>query len=171
MRKPFLETGRVVGTHGVKGELRVQPWSDSPAFLTDFQTLYLDSRGESRLEVEKARAHGNLVLLKAAGIDSIAEAEKLRGKTVYLDRRDIGLEEGRYFIQDLIGCKVKDADTGEELGILSDVSETGANDVWHVKRGGEEYLVPAIPDVIVSVDPDRETIVLRPLKGIFDDSD
>ena len=90
---------------------------------------------------------------------------------LYIDRADIRLEEGRHFIQDLIGCSVTDADTGETLGTLTDVSETGANDVWHVKREGREYLVPAIPDVIVKVDVDKEEIVLRPLKGIFDDAD
>ncbi|MCI8361087.1 MAG: 16S rRNA processing protein RimM [Clostridiales bacterium] len=171
MRKPYLETGRIVGTHGVRGELRVQPWSDNPAFLTGFDGFYLDGRGEKRLEAERVRPHGNVVLLKARGVDTIEEAEKLRGKVLYIDRSAVRLEEGRYFIQDLIGCKVVDADSGETLGSLSDVSETGANDVWHVKREGEEYLVPAIPDVIVEVDLDKEIIVLRPLKGIFDHAD
>ena len=68
-------------------------------------------------------------------------------------------------------CRVLDADSGEALGILSEVSATGANDVWHVQREGKEYLVPAIPDVVVSVDVDGEEIRLRPLKGIFDDAD
>lgn len=171
MRKPYLETGRIVGTHGVRGEMRVQPWSDDAAFLTGFDVFYLDSRGESRLEAEKVRPHGNVVLLKARGVDAIEEAEKLRGRVLYISRADIRLEEGRYFIQDLMGCKVIDADSGETLGVLSDVSETGANDVWHVKQEGREYLVPAIPDVIVSVDVDKEEIVLRPLKGIFEDAD
>lgn len=171
MRKPYLETGRIVGTHGVRGEMRVQPWSDDPSFLTGFKVFYLDGRGENRLEAEKVRPHGNVVLLKARGVDAIEEAEKLRGKVLYIDRADIRLEEGRHFIQDLIGCSVTDADTGETLGTLTDVSETGANDVWHVKREGREYLVPAIPDVIVKVDVDKEEIVLRPLKGIFDDAD
>ena len=171
MRKPYLETGRVVGTHGVRGELRVQPWSDSPAFLTGIRTFYLDGKGEGVLRVERARVHGNLVLVKAAGVDSIEAAENLRGKVLYLDRRDIRLEEGRHFIQVLIGCRVLDADSGEALGILSEVSATGANDVWHVQREGKEYLVPAIPDVVVSVDVDGEEIRLRPLKGIFDDAD
>ena len=171
MRKPYLETGRIVGTHGVRGELRVQPWSDNPTFLTGFDVFYLDGRGEKRLEAERVRPHGNVVLLKARGVDTIEEAEKLRGRVLYIDREAVRLEEGRYFVQDLIGCRVVDADSGETLGSLSDVSETGANDVWHVKREGKEYLVPAIPDVIVKVDLDQEEIVLRPLKGIFDHAD
>lgn len=168
MRKRFLETGKIVGTHGIRGEMRVQPWSDSAEFLTRFERLYLDGEGREQVIVDRARVHGNLVLLKVRDVDSIEQAERLRGRILYMSREDAPLEEGRYFIQDLIGCKVTDADTGETLGILSDVSATGANDVWHVKREGREYLVPAIPDVVVRVDPDGEEIVLRPLKGIFD---
>ena len=171
MRKRFLETGKIVGTHGIRGELRVQPWSDSADFLTAFKTLYLDGEGEKGLKLERVRPHGNITLIKAEGVDSIEQAEALRGKTLYMDRRDVKLEEGRYFIQDLMGCRVLDADTGEELGMLSDVSATGANDVWHIKRGEQEYLVPSIPDVVVRVDLDKEEIMLRPLKGIFDDAD
>ena len=74
-------------------------------------------------------------------------------------------------MEDLLGCRVLDADSGELLGELCDVSVTGANDVWHVRRGEREYLVPAIPDVVVSVDVDAGEICLRPLKGIFDYED
>lgn len=171
MKKQYLETGRVVGTHGVRGEMRVQPWCDSPDFLTKFRSLYLDAAGETTLKIKGARVHGNIVLIKADGVDSIEDAEKLRGKTLYINRKDVKLEPGRYFIDDLIGCAVTDADSGESLGTLTDVSATGANDVWHIEKGGREYLVPAIPDVIVSVDIDAGAVVLRPLKGIFDDED
>ena len=88
-----------------------------------------------------------------------------------VNRDDISLPEGRYFVDELIGCTVTDADTGEELGVISDVSKTGANDVWHITKNGNEYLVPAIESVIVSVDVEKEVAVLRPLKGIFDDED
>ena len=168
--KQFLETGQVVGTHGVRGEMRVQPWCDEPAVLAGLTRLYLDPEGKTSLKV-RSRVHGNLVLVKAEGVDSIEAAERLRGKTLYLDRRQLPLPEGHYFVDDLIGCRVLDADSGEELGLLSDVSKTGANDVWHITRAGREYLVPAIPDVVVSVDVATEQVVLRPLKGIFDDED
>jgi 16S rRNA processing protein RimM len=79
------------------------------------------------------------------------------------------LPEGRYFISDLLGVEVFDADTNERLGEITDVSQTGANDVWHIKRDGKEYLIPAIDDVLISVDIDNNTAVIRPLKGIFDD--
>ncbi len=168
MKKQFLETGKIVGTHGVRGEMRVQPWSDSPEFLTGFSHLYLDPDGRERLQVLSARPHGNVVLLKADGVGSIEEAERLRGRVLYINRDDVTLEEGRHFVEDLLGCRVLDADSGESLGDLCDVSVTGANDVWHVRRAGREYLVPAIPDVVVSIDIDAGEIRLRPLKGIFD---
>lgn len=169
MLKKYLETGKIVGTHGVKGTVRVQAWSDSGAFLTKFKCFYLDKNGEASLKCKSVTPHGNVVLISFEGIDSIEKAESLRGKVLYLDRNDIDLPEGRYFIDDLIGCRVTDADSKKTLGTLTDVSATGANDVWHITDNGKEYLVPAIEDVIVSVDTNGGEIVLRPLKGIFDD--
>lgn len=171
MPKDYLETGKVVGAHGVRGELRVQAWCDSPDFLTKFKRLYLSADGSGVLEILSARAHGNLVLVKARGVDTIEEAERLRGKTLYLRRGDVTLEEGRYFVQDLIGCRVLDADSEEPLGTVTEVSQTGANDVWHIAKDGKEYLIPAIPDVVLAVDTEAGTVVIRPLKGIFDDAD
>ncbi len=168
MVKDYLETGKIVGTHGVKGMVRVQPWCDSGEFLTQFKYVYTADNGDGRLKV-KAQPHGNIVLMTVDGIDTIEKAETLRGKVIYIKRTDVKLPEGRYFVSDLIDCDVFDADTNEQLGVLCDITETGANDVWHIKRNEKEYLVPAIPDVIVSAVPQKNKIVIRPLKGIFDD--
>lgn len=169
MLKKYLETGKIVGTHGVKGMVRVQAWSDSPDFLTQFKNFYLDSKGENRLKAISVKPHGNVVLIAFKDVNSIEDAEKLRNKVLYLDRKDVKLPEGRYFIDDLVGCNVKDADSGELLGALTDISSTGANDVWHITRDKKEYLVPAIDEVIVSVDVLNREVIIRPLKGIFDD--
>lgn len=170
MKKQYIDTGVIVGTHGLRGEMRVQPWSDSPEFLTGFSTLYLDKEGKTSLRVRSARVHKNVVLLTADGVDSIEAAERLRGRVLYFDRADVTLEEGRHYVQDLIGCRVSDADTGEEYGTLTDVLATGANDVWQVTdENGREYLVPVIPEVVVSVDVDAQRIALRPIGGIFDE--
>lgn len=170
MKKQFLETGKIVGTHGVRGMLRVQPWSDSPEFLTQFHRFYTDDTGSSEWKAVQIQPHGHIVLMKLKGIDTIEAAERLRGKVLYLNRQDITLPEGRYFVEDLIGCSVFHAD-GTPLGTLTEVSETGANDVWHITRDGREYLVPAIAEVIISVNTDAERIVINPMKGIFDDAD
>ncbi len=170
MLKPFLETGKITGTHGVRGEMRVHPWCDSPEFLTKFKRLYLDDKGEKYIKVVRSRAHGNMVILKAEGIDDIPSAEQLRNKIVYINRKDVKLTDGANFVQDLIGCRVVDADNGAEYGTLSDVSETGANDVWHIMTANGEVLIPAIPDVVCEVDVESGVITIRPLKGLFDDA-
>ena len=169
--KKYLETGKIVGTHGVRGMVRVQPWSDSGEFLKQFKYIYADANGNKKIKINSVQPHGNVVLMQLENVNSIEDAEKLRGTVIYIDRKDVKLPKGRYFIDDLIGCAVFDADTNETLGILSDVSSTGANDVWHIKRDDKEYLVPAIDEVIVSVEIEAERIAIRPLKGIFDDED
>lgn len=170
MKKEFLEIGKVVGTHGVRGMVRIQPWSDDGEFLTRFKRFYLDN-GKTKIEMSKIAPHGNIVIAAVNGIESIEDAEKLRGQVLYIKRDDAHLPEGRYFVSEIIGTQVFDADTGKLLGVLSEVSPTGANDVWHIKSGEKEYLIPAIPDVIVNVDIDNDKIIIRPLKGIFDDED
>lgn len=169
MKNRYLEVGKIVGTHGVKGMTRVQVWADSPDFLKQFKYLYTDKNGSDKLTVLKVQPHGNISLLAFRGVETIEHAESLRNTVLYIDRKDVKLPEGRYFITDLIGVTVFDADSGLELGEISDVSQTGANDVWHIKRDGKEYLIPAIADVLVEVDIENEKAVIRPLKGIFDD--
>ena len=155
----------------MRGMVRIQPWCDSPQFFCKLKMIYLDKDGKEKLSVLKSSPHGNVIIAAIKGIESIETAEKYRGKIVYMDRRDADLEDGQYFISDLIGCTVFDADTNKVLGVVSDVSSTGANDVWHIKRNDNEYLIPCIDEVVISVDVDKEEIVIRPLKGIFPDED
>ena len=169
MLQKFLEVGQVVGTHGIAGEMRLQPWCDSPDFLTKFKTLYLDKNGENSVKVQSVRVHKNIALLKLPDVTSIEQAEKMRGKVLFIKREDAKLSKDNWFVQELLDCEVFDADSGEKLGVLCDVSKTGANDVWHIKNNGREYLVPSIKDVVVSVDVEVGKIEIRPIKGIFDD--
>jgi 16S rRNA processing protein RimM len=171
MIKNFLEVGQIVGTHGVRGEIRLNPWTDSPNFLKQFGTLYYDNNGEKSVKVISARPHGNIVLLKLEGIDTIDDASVMRNKVLYMRRSDAHLEDGKYFIAELIGCSVVDADDENKVyGTLTDVAETGANDVWYITdANGKEYLIPAIPDVVVNTDVAANKVVIRPLRGIFDD--
>lgn len=171
MLKKYLETGKIVGTHGIKGMLRVQAWCDSADFLKQFKTVYTDNAGNNKYTVTSLSPHGNVVIMALKGVDSIEKAEMLRNKVIYIDRNDAALPEGRYFIDDLIGCEVFDTTDGGLLGTLCDVSQTGANDVWHIKKDGKEYLVPAIDEVIGEVDTENSVIKIKPLKGIFDDED
>ena len=170
MIKEFLEVGQIVGTHGIRGEVRLNPWADSPEFLKQFKTLYYDKNGEKSVKVLAARPHGNIVILKLDGVDTVENASKLRNRVLYIRRADAKIADGSYFIEELIGCNVVDADDEcVSYGTLTDVSETGANDVWHIEKGGKEYLIPAIPDVVINADVANNRVVIRPLKGIFDD--
>ena len=165
--KKYLEIGKIVSVFGLKGEVKVQPWCDSPDFLCEFDVLYYKSG--TPVEVEKARVQKNIVVMKIKDCNTVEEAQKLRNRILYMDRDDVELEEGAFFVQDLIGLRVIDADTGEEYGELTEVSETGANDVYHIKRpDGSFAYIPAIPDVVKETDPEGGIMKITPLEGLFD---
>lgn len=170
MVKEFLEGGKIVGTHGVRGEMRVECWCDSPQFLAQFKTLYFDE-GKEKIKVQ-SRAHKNMVLMKMPGITTIEQADTLRGKIVYIKRSDIKLEEGVNFVQDLIGLEVTDSSTGEVYGAVNDVLRTGSNDVYEMKGKDEKmYYIPAIPDIIDEIDIKAGVLKITPMKGLFSDED
>lgn len=170
MKKQFLEAGRIVGTHGLRGEIRVECWCDSPDFLAGFRTLYFDE-GEVKLKV-KSRPHKNIVLSKLEDVDTVEDAEKLRGRVLYINRYDVRLPEGRNFIQDLIGCRVLDADDDSvEYGVITDVFRTGANDVYTVKKDDKEFLVPVVDSIVIEKNVDGGFVLVRPIKGLFSDED
>lgn len=170
MKKQFLEAGKIVGTHGLRGEVRVECWCDSPEFLSSFRTLYFDE-GEVKLKV-KSRPHKNIVLSKLEDVESVEDAEKLRGKVLYINRDDVRLPDGKNFIQDLIGCKVLDAnDKSVEYGEITDVFKTGANDVYTVKKGDAEFLVPAVDSIVTQKNVDEGFVLVKPIKGLFGDED
>ena len=167
MLKQFLEIGRIVAVQGLKGEVRVEPWCDSADFLCSFDVLYFN-KGKTRVEIVRSRPHKNIVLMKIEGIDTPEAAQELRGKVLYMDRDDVELDEGTYFVQDLVGLEVSDADTNEIYGTLSEVTFTGANDVYHIKNGDKLYLIPAIPEVITETDIESGKMLIRPIDGLFD---
>ena len=165
--KEFLETGKIVNIHGLRGDVKILPWSDDAEFICEFDTLYRKS-GDV-VEIEHSRVSKNVVVMKIKGVDTVEDAQKMRNHILYMDRNDVELEEGSYFVQDLIGLSVVDADNGTVYGKLTDVSETGANDVYHVETTeGKLLLVPAIPEVLVETDIEGETMKIRPLDGLFD---
>lgn len=169
MIKKYLECGKIVSTHGIRGELKVQPWCDGPEFLCGFDCIYLGEAREA-IRVESARTIKNMVLLKLAGIDTIDAAVTLRGKIVYIDREDAPPNaEGEFFIQDLMGLEVRDADSAKVYGKLSDVFATGANDVYEITTdSGKKLYCPVIKQVIVKTDLEGGVIEIRPLEGLFD---
>lgn len=166
--KQYLEAGQIVGTHGVRGEVRLQPWCDSPAMLSPVRTLYFDE-GARSVKVT-CRPHKNMVLAKLQGVDTVEQAQALRGQVLYVDRHDLKLPKGRYFICDLIGLSVVDDADDRLYGTITDVSETGANNVYHLRTtDGNEVLIPAIPDVVRRVDIKKGEIRIFAMAGLFDD--
>lgn len=101
MRRQYLELGQIVGTHGVRGEMRVQPWCDGPGFFQQFHTLYFSGEGKGASRVLSSRPHGNVMLLKLEGINTVEDASALRGRVLFMNRDDAKLPDGDYFIQDL----------------------------------------------------------------------
>ncbi len=172
-QKRFLEIGKITNVHGLHGELKVYPWCDDAAFLCSFEELYLDQNGTRPVQVQNARIQQNLVIMKLQGCDTREQAEAMKGKILYMDRNEVELEEGCYFIQDLIGLHVMDIDTGRQWGIIRDVMQTGANDVYQIwnEQEQKEYLAPAIPDVVLETNLEEGIMKIRPLKGLFEDAD
>lgn len=172
MIKNYLELGQIVSTHGIKGEVRFNPWCDAPEFVKKFKTLYFDKNGEKSVKVLSARAHGNVAILLLDGIDDVDKARTLKNTVLYMKRSDAKLPKGTWFIQELFDCTVIDNENGEILGTIVDVSGTGANDVWHIKTPkGNEVLIPAIKQVVKEVDVETGIIKINVLKGLFDDED
>lgn len=170
--KQFLETGKIVAIHGLRGEVRCQYYSDTADFMCEIAEdcgLYMDKKGTNHLDVTRAHPHKNVVIVKFEGIDTPEDAQKLIGKVVYVDRDDIELEEDTYFIQDIIGLEVFDADSGECYGKITDVYQNGATDVYSIRRSnGVELMFPCIPEVVLETNIAEGKMIIRPLEGLFD---
>ncbi len=166
MKKEYLEAGKIVTTHGIRGEVKIMPYTDTPELLCEFDRLFI-GKDKAELYIERARVAKNMVIAKIEGVDTVEAAEKYRNKVLFMHRDDLELDEDTYFIQDLIDMEVKDADSGFVYGKITDVLQNGANDVYVIK-GDREYLVPAIPDVVISTDIDSNIMLIRPLDGLFD---
>lgn len=168
MSDNFLEVGKIVTVHALKGEVKIAAWCDYPEFICDFDYLYLDKNGHNFLEIERARVFKGMVIAKFKGYDTVEEAQKLRDKILYISRDDVELDEDTYFIKDLIGLKVYDFNTGKEYGIIKDVFQTGANDVYTIKNGDKEFLIPAIADVVKLTDIENGIMKIIPLEGLIE---
>lgn len=163
MKNRYLEAGKIVNTHGIAGEVKILPWADGPEFLLDFDTLYIDGQP---VELKGARVHKNCVLAKLAGIDDINQAMKLRDKIVCIDREDVELEEGAFFLADLMGLEVREAETGKVLGTIHDILTPPANNVYVVRGSEREYMIPAVPEFILETNIDDGYLLVRLIEGM-----
>lgn len=164
----LLKVGVITTTHGVRGEVKVYPTTDPERFLELDYVLLDTGREKRKLEIEKVRFFKNLVILKFKGIDNINDIEMYKQRELWIPREEgQDLEEDEYYIADLIGMKVVLED-GSSFGTLTDVMETGANDVYVVENGeGEEILLPAIRECILDVDVEKNVMTIHLMKGLI----
>ena len=166
----LLRVGVISSTHGVRGEVKVYPTTDDVNRFKKLKKVVLDTGREYiDLEISGVKFFKNMVILKFKGIDNINDIEKYKGKDLLVHREDaVKLEENENYVADLINLKVV-TDEGQVLGCLTEVMETGANDVYVVEtEDGKELLLPAIRDCILDVDLDEEVMTVHILPGLFD---
>ena len=161
-KKALIEAGRIVNTHGVQGEVKIEVWLDSPQFLKSFKRLYTDAGQE--LRVVSARVHKDFVIACLEGVDDINAAMTLKNRTVSIRREDARLPKGAFFLQDILGARVVDED-GREIGVLEDVLETPASNIYVVK-GESEHLIPAVPEFIKKTDAENGVVTVHLIEGM-----
>ena len=166
MKLETINVGRIVNAHGIRGEVRVQPRDGDPAFLTRFKTFYIDGQPVSPTA---NHVHKSLVLMKFPGVEDMNAALTYKDKDLYIRRADARLPEGSCFDDELLGMRVFNAATGEELGQLTAVESYPAHKVYTVK-GQREYLIPAVKDIFIkSVDLDRDRMEVQVWEGMASD--
>lgn len=161
MKRKYLEIGKIVNTHGLDGEVKIIPWADSPQALLDIEIFYID---EKPVRLIRGRIHKGTVLATLEGVSDVNAAMRLKNKTVFIDRDDIELEDGAFFIQDIIGAEVVD-ERGAKIGVLAEVLEKPSSNVY-VISGEREILVPAVPEFILGADVENGVITVRLLEGM-----
>ena len=164
-----LEIGQIVNTFGIKGFVKVNPFVDDISRYDDLEKVYVKRNKQLKeMQVEEVKYHKNMVLLKFKGIDRVEDAELLRNSYLEVDRENaIELQEGEYFIADLIGLNIF-TEEGENLGKLDDIYNTGSNDIYVVKtEEGKQLLLPAISEVIKEINIKESKIVVHLLEGLI----
>lgn len=156
----YFELGRILKPQGVKGEVKFDAYTDDLARFEMLTFAYFKEADYIRVEIEKSRTDAHYAYLKLKGYDDRDAAEKLRGKALYVDRAHAAeLPEGSYYIMDLIGCAIKD-DSGTQIGILQDIIQNGAADVYVVKMENGSCMFPSVPHVVLSKDVENGVIVV-----------
>lgn len=157
----LLEAGKIVNTHGVRGEVKIQPWVDSAEFLNSFKHLYIDGKPVKLLG---GRVHKDFLVARLEGVEDVNAAMVLKNRTVFIDRGEAKLPKGSFFLSDIIGASVCD-ENGNELGTLTDIIEAPASNVY-VVTGDREILIPAVPEFIIETDVEARKLTVRLIEGM-----
>ena len=168
MMLPNLEIGQIVNTFGIKGIVKVKPFTDDIKRFDNLKTVYIEKNNtQKEYEIEEIKYHKDMVLIKFKGVDTVEQAELLRNAYLTISRDSVEkLEEGRYYIVDMLGLEVY-TDEQVLLGTLDDIFNTGSNDIYVVKdKQGKQILLPAIQDVIKQIDMENRKMIVHLLPGL-----
>ena len=163
MKTQYIEAGRITNTHGLRGEVKIEVWLDSPAALSDYPRVFIEGR-EYRLL--SAKPQKQFVIAALETITDVSSAMTLKGKSVFIARDDERLPEGGYFLQGLLGAKVVE-ENGSEVGVIEDILERPASEIYIVRNPqGREILIPAVPAFILKTDADAGIVMVHLLEGM-----
>ena len=160
-KKAFIEAGRIVNTHGVNGEVKIEVWLDSPQFLRRCGRVFLN--GAER-KILSGKVQKQFLIAKLEGVEDLNAAMALKGREIAIAREDAPLPKGAYFIQDILGARVVD-EQGNEVGVLTDVLERPASSIY-VVQGETEHLIPAVPAFILKTDAEAGVITVHLIEGM-----
>jgi 16S rRNA processing protein RimM len=161
----FLKVGKIVNTHGLKGEMKVMPLTDNPRRFDDLEYVLIDGK---EVVIEGCKYQKDRVIVKLKGVDKIEDAEKMKEKFMEITRENaIDLEEDCYFLSDLRECTVFDT-TGKEIGKIYDVLQTKNNDVYWIKKP-KEILIPVLKDIVLDINIDERQIIIKPVGEWMDE--
>jgi len=172
MNKQYLEMARFTKPQGLKGDLRAQIFCDSPEILEDFEQFYL-GKDKTPLTVSLKEMRKGFVVLQIEDIDNVVSAQQLVGEILYIKRSDYKLPKNTWFVRDLIGLQVVDADSGEVYGNVQEILQNAPKDVYIIKtppphKRGRQLMFPSIPEVLIDTNITEGVIKIRPLEGLFD---
>ncbi len=170
MLKNYLECGKIINKRGIGGELKLLMLCDDVSSLKNVKTLYEKPNGENAHSVTHIKSYKEFLYIKLSDVNSAESADALRGKTLYAKRDELIIDDSRVFIADILNLPVKDAQNGKIYGILKEVFNSGASDIYRIVDGQKEYLMPAVKDVLCEIKV-GEHILVNPIPGIFDDAE
>ena len=166
--KKYLECGKIANTHGVKGDIIIESWCDTPEVLASLKTVYTEKGSiYTPVSVKKASVYKGRVLASVDGVATLEDAAALKGTLLFAAREDLPLGEGDFFVQDLIGLTVYEEESGEEYGTLSDVISGAATDLYEVKNENGTFLIPVVPEFVKNIDLEKG-IAIHAIEGMFE---
>ncbi len=161
MDSAYIEAGKIVSTHGIHGEVCIEPWCDSAEFLSRFKHLYISDK---KYNVSKSRVHKRMCLTKLEDVDDINSAMRLKNLIVAIARDDADLPAGTYFLQDLLGLSVYDVNKGE-IGVVAEILTPPGQNIFVVK-GAHEHLIPDVKEFVISIDISARRITVKLIEGM-----